>query len=144
MWVDAVSDFDGKTFQSIAKGEVDLDTEDEKKAAEAEREEKEKEFGELLTWLTETLSDDIKETRLSTRLTTSAACIVGDAFSMSPTLEKMYKASGQPVPHSKRILELNPERPLVSGLREAQSANDNAENLTETAQLLYGMALLAE
>ncbi|AGT94575.1 MAG: heat shock protein 90 [Rhodococcus erythropolis] len=144
MWVDAVSDFDGKTFQSIAKGEVDLDTEDEKKAAEAEREEKEKEFGELLTWLTETLSDDIKETRLSTRLTTSAACIVGDAFSMSPTLEKMYKASGQPVPHSKRILELNPEHPLVSGLREAQAANDNAENLTETAQLLYGMALLAE
>ena len=64
----------------------------------AEREEKEKEFGALLTWLTETLSDDIKETRLSTRLTTSAACIVGDAFSMSPTLEKMYKASGQPVP----------------------------------------------
>src|SRR3546814_7684471 len=92
MWVDAVSDFDGKTFQSIAKGEVDLDTEDEKKAAEAEREEKEKEFGALLTWLTETLSDDIKETRLSTRLTTSAACIVGDAFSMSPTLEKMSKA----------------------------------------------------
>ena len=77
-------------------------------------------------------------------LRTLAACIVGDAFSMSPTLEKMYKASGQPVPHSKRILELNPEHPLVSGLREAQAANDNAENLTETAQLLYGMALLAE
>src|SRR3546814_19658317 len=68
MWVDAVSDFDGKTFQSIAKGEVDLDTEDEKKAAEADRQEKEKEFGELITWLTDTLHDAHKATSPSPRL----------------------------------------------------------------------------
>ena len=51
MWVGAVPEFDGKKFQSIAKGEVDLDTEEERKAAEAQREEQEKDFADLLTWL---------------------------------------------------------------------------------------------
>src|SRR3546814_1812569 len=60
MWVDAVSDFDGRTFQSIAKGEVDLDTEDETKAAEDEREEKEKEFGALLTWRSEEHTSELQ------------------------------------------------------------------------------------
>ncbi|MEE2034737.1 molecular chaperone HtpG [Rhodococcus chondri] len=144
MWVTSVPEFDGKRFQSIAKGEVDLDTEDEKKAAEAEREEKAKEFGELLTWMKGALEDHVKEVRLSSRLTTSPACIVGDTFSMSPALERMYKASGQPVPPTKRILELNPGHALVDGLRTAYGARKDDPALAETAELLYGMALIAE
>lgn len=144
VWVGNVTDFDGKSFQSIAKGEVDLDTEEEKKDAEAKREEQDKEFGELLTWLTETLSEDVKEVRLSTRLTTSPACVVGDEFSFSPQLEKMYKASGQFVPTSKRILELNPTHDLVTGLKKAREERSEDPNLAETAELLYATALLAE
>lgn len=144
MWVTSVPEFEGKAFRSVAKGEVDLDTEDEKKAAEAEREEQEKEFGDLLTWMKETLDEHVKEVRLSSRLTTSPACIVGDTFSMSPALERMYKASGQPVPHTKRILELNPGHPLVSGLRAAHDGRTDDPALAETAELLYGMALIAE
>ncbi len=55
IWVDAVPGFDGKQFQSIAKGQVDLDTEEEKKTAEAEREQQRKDFAALLTWLSAAL-----------------------------------------------------------------------------------------
>jgi molecular chaperone HtpG len=150
MWVGSVPEFDGKAFQSIAKGEVDLESEDEKKASEQLREQQEKDFGEVLTWLQQTLADSVKEVRLSSRLTTSPACIVGDVFDFTPQLERMYRASGQALPQTKRILELNPAHPLVTGLRDAYATSKDADdastkdNLTATAELLYGTAVLAE
>ncbi|GAA3449781.1 molecular chaperone HtpG [Dactylosporangium matsuzakiense] len=137
VWVEQVSQYDGKNLQSVAKGQVDLGAEDVP-------EERTEEFAPLLSWLTTALEADVKEVRLSTRLTTSAACIVGDAHDITPTLEKMYRAMGQEMPHTKRILELNPGHPLVTGLRDAFTADSTAPALTETAELLYGMALLAE
>ncbi len=139
MWVDAVPSFDGKTFQSVAKGQVDLETEEEKSAASAKAEE----FGDLLTWLQGLLEENVKEVRLSSRLTTSPACVVGDAHDITPTLEKMYKAMGQELPKIKRILELNPSHPLVEGLHQAFAGGER-DSLTDTAELLYGLALLAE
>ncbi|WP_420881439.1 molecular chaperone HtpG [Rhodococcus sp. (in: high G+C Gram-positive bacteria)] len=144
MWVTSVPEFDGKPLQSIAKGEVDLDTDEEKKDAEAKREEQDKQFADVLGWLTSTLEDQVKQVRLSTRLTDSPACIVGDEFGMTPSLERMYRASGQEVPHFKRILELNPTHPLVEGLRAAHAERGDDPALAETAELLYGTALLAE
>ncbi|WP_245730624.1 molecular chaperone HtpG [Micromonospora pallida] len=144
VWIERVGEFDGRPLRSIAKGQVDLDTEEEKKTAEPEREQQRKDFESLLTWLGEQLSEQVKEVRLSSRLTTSPACIVGDAYDMTPTLEKMYRAMGQDVPSVKRILELNPTHPLVTGLRTAYEQDGDKEVLTETAELLHGMALLAE
>jgi molecular chaperone HtpG len=150
MWVGSVTEFDGKQFQSIAKGEVDLETEEEKKASEQLREQQEKDFGDVLTWLQQALDDSVKEVRLSTRLTTSPACVVGDVFDFTPQLERMYRASGQELPQSKRILELNPGHPLVTGLRDAYGRNRSEADagtdadLTATAELLYGTAILAE
>ncbi|MEN3608462.1 molecular chaperone HtpG [Plantactinospora sp. ZYX-F-223] len=144
MWVSSVPEFDGKKFQSIAKGQVDLDTDEEKEGTEAEREQQQKDFADLLGWLTTQLGENVKEVRLSSRLTTSPACIVGDAQDMTPTLEKMYRAMGQDMPAVKRILELNPTHPLVTGLREAYGQRKDDPTVAETAELLYGMALLAE
>ena len=145
VWVGNVTEFDGKPLQSVAKGEVDLGSDEDK--SEAEREEQQKEFADLLDWLKETLSEHVKEVRLSSRLTESPACLITDAFGMTPALARMYRAAGQPVPVGKRILELNPSHPLVIGLRDAQKKADNDTALTvvaETAELLYGTALLAE
>ncbi|GAA3356533.1 molecular chaperone HtpG [Saccharopolyspora gregorii] len=138
MWVESVPEFDGKRFQSITKGEVDLDEKTEEDSQQQE------EFAGVLSWLGEALSDDVKEVRLSSRLSSSPACIVGDNHDMTPTLEKMYRAMGQQVPRVKRILEINPSHPLVTGLRSAHTADGERADLAETAQLLYGMALLAE
>ncbi|UPW07125.1 molecular chaperone HtpG [Gordonia terrae] len=142
MWVSAGAEFDGKTFQSIAKGAVDLEGDDED-TDDSAKEEQNKTYADLLGWLTTTLSDDVSETRLSSRLTESPACLVGDTFSMSPQLEKLYRASGQEFPKSKRALELNPDHPLVAALNKAYGDGDH-EQLVPTAKLLYGMAVIAE
>jgi molecular chaperone HtpG len=144
IWVESVREFDGKRLQSIAKGQVDLDTEEEKKAAELERDQQKQDFAALLSWMTTTLQEDVKEVRLSSRLTSSPACIVGDTHDVTPTLEKMYRTMGQDVPHIKRILELNPTHPLVSALQKAYDERKDDAGMAETAELLYGMALLAE
>jgi molecular chaperone HtpG len=148
IWLGSVTEFDGKPLQSVAKGDLDLDTEEEKTAHEAERKEQEKDFADLLSWLTETLSEHVKEVRLSTRLTESPACLITDAFGITPTLARIYRATGQDVPVGKRTLELNPNHPLITGLQQAHKDHgDDAEKLAEvaeTAELLYGTALLAE
>lgn len=145
VWVDRIPAFDGHPLQSIAKGQVDLDGADgdgeEGDAGKAQRDE---EFAALLSWLTATLSEQVKEVRLSSRLTTSAACVVGDAHDVTPTLEKMYKAMGQQLPTVKRILEINPAHPLVTALRTAHAANAGDPALAEIAELVHGSALLAE
>ncbi|MEV4348473.1 molecular chaperone HtpG [Actinoplanes sp. NPDC049596] len=138
IWVEAVPDYDGKKLQSIARGSVDLPSDSAKK------EEPEGDFGPLLGFLKERLEEQVKDVRLSHRLTTSAACLVSDADDITPTLEKMYRAMGQEGPRVKRILELNPNHPLVSGLRTAHERDAADEALPETAELLYGTALLAE
>lgn len=144
VWVDAVPAYEGKELRSIAKGEVDLGTEEEKQEAEKERKQHQEQFADLLTWMTDHLKEDVKEVRLSSRLTVSPACLVSDTHDVTPALESMYRAMGQPVPHVKRILELNPAHALVGGLNEARAARPEDDALAETAELLYDMALLAE
>ena len=144
MWVEVVDEFEGKKLQSIAKGEVDLPAEDGKKADEPDRDKQKEEFKSLLSWLQQTLSEKVKEVRLSTRLTTSPACIVGDTHDITPTLEKIYRVMGQDRPRIKRILEINPAHPLVAGLRKAYEQRPDDKSLAETAELLYGTAVLAE
>ncbi len=136
VWVESVPEFGGKALQSVAKGEVDLGSADDK--ADTDR----SDFADLLTWLQETLDEHVKEVRLSTRLTSSPACLITDAFGITPQLARMYRASGQEVPVGKRILELNPDHALVTGLRDALAASP--DGLADTAELLYGTALLAE
>ncbi|MCG7595948.1 molecular chaperone HtpG [Mycobacterium sp. PSTR-4-N] len=144
VWVQTVTEFDGKALQSVARGEVDLESDEERSAREAEREEQGKTFAELLSWLKETLDEHVKEVRLSSRLTESPACLITDAFDITPALARLYKASGQDVPVAKRILELNPDHPLVTGLRQAHQDRPDDPAVAETAELLYGTALLAE
>ncbi|MET1004909.1 MAG: molecular chaperone HtpG [Propionibacteriaceae bacterium] len=139
VWVDGAPEFDGKQFQSIAKGEIDLD-----ESGETEREEQKEQFSGLLGWMAEVLTKDVKEVRLSHRLTTSPACVVSDQNDATPQLVQLYKAMGQPIPQERRILELNPSHPLVEGLRTAHEARPDDARLAETAELVHGMALLAE
>jgi molecular chaperone HtpG len=137
MWVDMVGDFDGKRFTSASRGEVDLKSESEETPSTEE-------FAALLGWMGSRLEAKVKEVRLSTRLTTSAACLVSDTFDASPMLERLYRASGQDLPKSKRILELNPQHPLVEKLRAAHAERGDDDALAETADFLHAMAVLAE
>nr|WP_086010262.1 molecular chaperone HtpG [Tsukamurella sp. 1534] len=131
------AEFDGKRFVSVAKGEADLGDE----APQVEG------FEQLTEWLSGVLEEKVSGVRLTSRLTTSPACLVGGEFDLTPQLEQMYRASGQEVPRTRRTLELNPENELVQALRDriagAEEAGADAA-LKDAAEILYGTAVLAE
>ena len=131
------STFEEKSLVSIARGEVDL-------GGESVDEQTKQGFEALTAWMATALADDVKEVRLSHRLVDSPAVLVGEPGDLTPTLEKMYRAMGQPLPKVKRTLELNPKHALVTGLKTAHEAHPDDPDLADTARLLYGMALLAE
>ena len=134
-----LNEFDGKPFQSVAKGALDLD----KIASEAEKQEQkqaEDQYKDLLTKVKEALGEQVKEVRVSTRLTDSPACLVVDEHALSANLERMLRDAGQNVPMNKPYLELNPQHPLVTRLQgETHSGHFN-----DLAHLLFEQAVLAE
>ena len=135
----SLTEFDGKIFQSVTKGELDLgDVEDEK-----EKEQKEKtkgEFKELIGKIQETLKDEVKEVRMTNRLTSSPACLVNEAYDMSANLERMLKEAGQNVAGTKPVFELNPQHPLVAKLKN----EEDEERFDEWTHILFDQALLSE
>ncbi|MGV9990800.1 molecular chaperone HtpG [Streptomyces sp. NPDC003374] len=143
VWAESVGEYEGHKLRSVAKGRIDLDAEGGE-SGDGEREKRSEEYAGLLGWMKEQLEDDIKEVRLSSRLTVSPACVVSDAHDLTPALENMYRAMGQEVPRTKRILELNPDHQLVKGLNQAYREREDRTSLAETAELLHGLAVLAE
>ncbi|MFZ2959943.1 MAG: molecular chaperone HtpG [Candidatus Ozemobacteraceae bacterium] len=144
IWIQFVNDFKEKGMQSAAKGVADLGTEEERKKAEEDRKEKETTFHSMLECLKAKLTEHVKEVRLSSRLTSSVSCLVGDMNDMSPQMEHLLKATGKDVPKVKRILELNPKHPLLEKLQGMFDANKEDGRIGEYADLLYGQAVLAE
>ena len=143
VWVQSVFEYKDKSLQSVGKGTVDLGEEDEKKESEAD-DKKEEEYKDLLSLLQKKLDEHVKEVRLSTRLTESPACMVGEAQDLSPQLEQMLRSAGQEVPVVKRILELNPDHGILGKLQGIFDLNQEDPRLTRYAFVLHGQALLAE
>ncbi|MEG3639587.1 molecular chaperone HtpG [Magnetococcus sp. PR-3] len=141
--VSHLTDFDGKPLQAITKGELDLskfegDAEDKKdEEAEKAQEEAMKPIAERMAKI---LEAEVKEVRLSHRLTESPACLVGETNDMSATLERLLKEAGQEVPNSLRILEINPDHALLKRL----SSESDEDKFGELTHVLHDQALLAE
>ncbi len=141
----SLNEYKGKKIKAIEKGNLDLDSPDEKIKIETEIKSKQKEFGELLKFLQAKLEKDIKEARISLRLVNSPACITGDEFDVSPNLEKiMRKDADESIPHKKRIMEINPNHPLILKIKERFEKDKLDTVLEDYAELLLGYALLAE
>jgi molecular chaperone HtpG len=135
----SLTEFDGKSLQSVAKGDLDLgDLEDEQE--KQAKEETNKNFEALVERVKTSLGDKVKEVRITHRLTDSPACLVADAHDMSANLERMLKAAGQQVGGSKPIFELNPDHPMVIRLKDEQ---DDAR-FEDWSSILFDQALLAE
>lgn len=144
IWTQTAHEFQEKHFQSVGKGMAELGSEDERKAAEEERKKKEEASKSLLEFLQKRLDAYVKEVRISSRLTTSPVCLVGEEHDMSPQIEALLRASGREMPHQKRILEINPTHPVFQRLQALFGQNAEDARLGEYAELLYGQALLAE
>jgi molecular chaperone HtpG len=144
LWLRLPREVEGKALVSVAMGAVDLGTEEEKKQEEVAREETNERFKDLLLALRSRLQDEVRDVRLSGRLTESPACLVGETGDLSPHLEELLRRSGQDVPKVKRVLELNPAHPLVTGLQAFHAAHPADERFARYAELLHGQAILAE
>jgi molecular chaperone HtpG len=144
LWLERTQKFKDKALRSIARGDIQLGSEDDRKKANEALEEKHKEYGDLLACLRVHLQDDVKEVRFSSRLTSSAACLVGDEHDLSPLMQKMLEQLGQKPRKVKRVLELNPAHPLVPKLRAIFAENKDDPRLKLYADLLLGQAFLAE
>jgi molecular chaperone HtpG len=116
--VQYLTEYEGKRWKSVGKGTVDLGDEGEKEERKKELEEKEEEYKGLMERLQKELDAHVKHVRLSTRLTSSPACLVGADHDYSPQLEKLLQKGKGGGPQQRRILELNPEHPVVAKIRE--------------------------
>lgn len=142
-WVaQSVTTYKEKPLKDVAKGDVELETEDEKKQKEEERKQAQEEYGSLIEKLKGELDDKVKDVKLSSRLTDSACCLVADEMSMGVHMERIMKAMNQEMPPSKRILEINPDHPLLKSMHDLHEHAPEHEKLGEYAQLLYDQALL--
>ena len=139
-----LTEFDGKSFQDVARGELDLSKitgEETKPDKDAESDEKSEdaEHGELLKRIKSLLEDKVEEVRSTTRLTSSPACLVVGDNDMGEQMRKIMAAAGQAVPESKPILEINMAHPLVGKL-EAEAGEEDAARL---ARVLFDQAALS-
>ena len=135
----SLSEFEGKKLQSIAKGDLDLG----KLESETEKEIQKKieeEAKTLVERIKQALGEQVKDVRVTHRLTDSPACLVSDAQDLSGNLARMLKAAGQSAPEAKPILEINPAHKLVKRLE-----NESADAVfSDLALVLFDQALLAE
>ncbi len=136
--VSNLHEFEGKKLQSVARGDLDLSTLGVE-APQVETQDTET-LKPLLESMKSALGDRVKDVRPSHRLTESPACLVTEDGALSGHLERMLKAAGQNVPHSRPILEINPGHRLILRLKmETDSAR-----LADWSQLLFDQSLLAE
>ena len=144
LWLRLPRELDGKKLVSAAQGVAAPGSADEQKEAEAALKEQEEGFKDLLLALRARLQDHVKDVRLSSRLTSSPACLVGEQHDLSPHVAELLRRSGQDVPKVKRILELNPTHPLLPKLQAVVERDKSDPALGQYAELLYGQAILAE
>ena len=137
--VSHLAEFDGKQFQDVAKGELDLgDMEDVEE--KEHQEETEKEFKGLVEKISKLLEENVAEVRMTHRLTESPACLVVSEDDMGMQMRRMLESAGQAVPDNKRIFELNPDHPLVQKLND----ESDGDRFNDLARVLYDQAQLAE
>ena len=137
--VSYLTEFDGKSLQSIAKGDLDLGSlEDEK-----EKEHQEaiaKELQPLVDRIKKVLEERVSEVKISARLTDSPACLVSESYGMSRTMERIMKSAGQSMPTSKPVFEINPDHNLIKKLENEQDEG----RFGDLTHILYDQAVLSE
>ena len=134
-----ITEYKGKTFQSIAKGALDLD--EIKSDAEEDNDIENKELEEgFIERIQTALGDSVKEVRSSKRLTDSPACLVVEDHDMSANLARVLQQVGQEAPMPKPILEINPGHPLI----ERMDKESDEDLFKDMASILFDQAMLAE
>ncbi len=140
--VQGLAEFDGKKLVHAAKGALDLG--ELSKEDKAREEEAKGAYAKLAADIAAKQPDFLKEARVTSRLSESPCCLVADEHELGANLERILKMSNQAVPESKRILEINPDHPIIRGLKDRFEADPGDARLPDWYAVLVDQALLAE
>jgi molecular chaperone HtpG len=134
-----LNEFEGKSLQSVTKGQLDLghlENEEEKQATAKASDQ----FKPIVERIKNTLGEKVKEVRVTHRLTTSPACLVADEHAMDASLERLLKSAGQHIMGNKPIMEINPEHLIIKALKE----ETDEKRFNDWVFILFDQALLSE
>ena len=138
--VQGLSEYNGKPLKALSQGEAAAEDEEARTAREA----KESEHEDLLSDMASVLEAHVSSVRYSSRLADSPAVLVAEEGAMGPAMERMLKEMQADYAGAKRILELNPDHPVVLRLHALHAEDPKAEAFLDLTHLLHGQARLAE
>ena len=141
--IEAIRQYDSKDFHSISRGDLGLD-DAESEEVKKETEEIAKSNDDLMKDIKEVLGDKVAEVKVSTRLKSSAVCLVADEAGPSLSMEQTFKEMENPLFKAKRILEINPHHELFTRLQSLHGAGKDTPEFKDYCDLLYSQALLIE
>ena len=135
----SLNEYAGKSFVSVAKGELDLDKLSDQDEKEQQKK-VEEESADIIKLIKENLDDKVENVRVSHRLTTSPACIVLNEHDMALYMQNLMKQAGQQMPTTKPTLEVNPSHPMLIKMNN----ETDLDQVKEWSMLLFEQAILAE
>ncbi|RDL45845.1 molecular chaperone HtpG [Marinomonas piezotolerans] len=135
----SLREFDGKSFQDVTKGKLDIEVE-ETEEQKKEKEQKAEEMKPLLERMKTILEEKVTSVNSTDRLTNSPACLVVGEFDMGLQMRRLLEQAGQQLPESKPSLEINPDHPIV----QKMDSETDEDRFSDMAWLLYEQATLAE
>ena len=141
--IETLRNYDEKPFHSISRGDLGLD-DAESQEVKKETEEIGKENGALMKDIKEVLGDKVADVKVSSRLKTSAVCLVADEAGPSLSMEQTFSEMKNPLFKAHRILEINPHHELFARLQELHKAGKETPEFKDYCDLLYTQALLIE
>lgn len=141
--IETIRTYSDKEFQSISRGDLDLD-DAESQEAKKETEEIAKNNDDLVKDIKEVLGDKVAEVKISSRLKSGAVCLVADAMGPSLSMEHTFAAMDNPMFKAKRILEINPKHDLFSKLQILHANGKDDADFKDYCDLLYTQALIIE
>jgi chaperone protein htpG len=141
--IEALHEYDGKSFHSVSRGDLDLD-DDTFKEEKKKNEDLAKDNEGLLQDVKKALESKVVDVRLSNRLKSGAVCLVADAAGPSVAMEQAFAGADNPFMKARRILEINPHHELFNKLKTLHDGESNKDAFKEYSELLYDQALLLE
>lgn len=142
--VQHLHEFQEHKLKSVTKGRFGLGTDEEKKQEEEQIKQKEEEYKSFLEACQKKLDEYVKQIRVSSRLVDSPACLVTEEHEYSPHLERLLQKGKGGGPKQRRIMELNPNHPIIQKLHDRFKSNSDDAALSGAIELLFELALVAE
>lgn len=146
-WLQNVREYQGKFFQSVTKGSIDLsrfDTQETQKDAKEETQDKGGAPDTILNLFKEELKEHVQNVRFSNRLTDSPVCLIAPDNAVDMHMESVLKISQKYEPQTKPVLEINKNHPLIkklSALGDTADVKESAWMLLDQARIIQGQSV---